>query len=104
MKSLIPSPDETAATTMLLNAMEESVISYCIRQIKLLYAVRWIGILVLVVGGVAAFGAQSSDEKQGLQIMVNQADGTYTIAMPGSKSYALRAGVGAEVDRRWLHA
>ncbi len=84
--------------------MEESVIGYCIRQIRLLYAVGLIGVLLLVVGGVAAFGEQSSDETRALQIMVNPTDGTYTIATPGSKSFALHAGVGAEVDGRWLHA
>ncbi|MGA9415308.1 MAG: PKD domain-containing protein [Terriglobales bacterium] len=80
------------------------MISYCFRQIKVVRAVRLIGILVLVVGGVTAFRAQSSDEKRALQIIVDPTDGTYTIAMPGSKSHALRAGVGVEVDGRWLHA
>jgi alpha-galactosidase len=91
-------------TTTLLNSMEESVISYCFRQIKVVRAVSCIGILLLIVGGVATLRAQASDEKRALQIMVDSADGTYTIAIPGSKSYALRAGVGVEVDGRWLHA
>ncbi|MGA7448364.1 MAG: PKD domain-containing protein [Terriglobales bacterium] len=80
------------------------MISYCFRQIKVARAFRLIGILVLVVGTVTTFWAQSSGEKHALQIMVNPADGTYAVAMPGSKSYALRAGVGVEVDGRWLHA
>jgi alpha-galactosidase len=95
----------TAATTMLLNSMEESVISYCIRQIKVVYAVQLIGILLLVGGVVTALQAQSSAEKQALLIIMNPVDGTYTIAMRGSNSYALRAaGVAVEVDGRWLHA
>ncbi|MBB6144239.1 hypothetical protein HNQ77_002191 [Silvibacterium bohemicum] len=39
-----------------------------------------------------------------MQIKVNPADGRYTIAMPGSESSALRAGIGVEVDGRWLRA
>ena len=53
---------------------------------------------------ITACPAQSSGPERALQITVNPADGTYTISMPDSTSYALRAGVGVEVDRRWLHA
>ena len=61
-------------------------------------------LLLLAGSGIAAFGAQSFGEEQALQIKINPADGKYTIAMPGSDSYALHAGVGVEVDGRWLHA
>jgi len=84
--------------------MEESVISCWIRQIRVVYAVRFTVILLLVGGGVTALQAQSSGKEHALQIMVNPADGKYTIATPGSNSYALRAAVGVEVGGRWLHA
>ncbi|MFZ0773986.1 MAG: PKD domain-containing protein [Candidatus Sulfotelmatobacter sp.] len=80
------------------------MINYKIRQSMVVYAVRLIAILLLVGGGVTALPAQSSGEEHALQITVNPADGKYTIAMPESSSYALRAGVGVEVDGRWLHA
>jgi alpha-galactosidase len=81
-----------------------SVISYKSRQSILLFAVSLIAILLLVSGGVAAAPAQSSGAEHALQISVNPADGKYTITMPGSASYALRASVGVEVDGKWLHA
>jgi hypothetical protein len=84
--------------------MEESVISYCIGWIRVVFAVRLIAILLLVSSGVTALQAQSSRDQRGLQILVNPTDGTYTIAMPGSNSYALRAGVGVELSGRWLRA
>ncbi len=98
-----PSAGKTAAT-ILFNSMEESVISDWIRLIRMVNAVKLIAILLLAGGDVTALRAQSSVEEHALQITVNPADGKYTIAMPKSDSYALRAGVGAEVDGRWLHA
>ena len=80
------------------------MISDWIRLIRMVYAVKVIAILLLIGGEVPALRAQSSVEEHALQITVNPADGKYTIAMPKSDSYALRAGVGAEVDGRWLHA
>jgi alpha-galactosidase len=80
------------------------VISYWIGQIRAAYVVRSIVILLLVGGVVTTLQAQSSGEEHALQITVNPADGTYTIAMQGSDSHALRAGVGVEVEGRWLHA
>jgi len=80
------------------------VISYRIRRKMLRDAVRFVAILLLVAGGVAALQAQPSGEVHALQITVNAADGKYAIAMPGSNSYALRAGVGVEVDGHRLHA
>jgi alpha-galactosidase len=94
---------KNAATTR-FDTMEESVISNWIRLIGMVYAVKLIALLLLVGGDVPALRAQSSGEEHALQIIVNPADGKYTIAMPGSNSSALRAGVGAEVDGHWLHA
>jgi alpha-galactosidase len=85
--------------------MEESVIGDWIRQIKLGYAVRLASVLLLAGSGVVAGAApQSSGEEHALQVKVNPTDGKYSIAMPGSSAVALRAGAGAEVDGRWLHA
>jgi len=52
----------------------------------------------------ASIGGQCFAQGRALQIKIDPADGKYTIAMPGAESYALRAGVGAEVDGRWFHA
>src|SRR5271156_1653078 len=79
------------------------MISYGLRQIGV-DAVRFAAVLLVVVGGLTAIQAQSSGADHALQIAVNPADGRYTIAVPESNSPALRAGVGAEVDGRWLHA
>ena len=68
------------------------------------YAARFAMVALLAGSGIAAFGAQSFGEEQALKIKINPADGKYTIAMPGSDSYALHAGAGVEVDGRWLHA
>ncbi len=84
--------------------MEELVINDWIRQISVVSAVRFTMALLLTGCGVTGLRAQSSAAEHALQIAVNPADGTYTIAVPGSSSYALRAGVGVEVDGRWLHA
>jgi alpha-galactosidase len=82
---------------------EDSMISDGIRQIGV-NAVRFMAILLLVGSGVATVEAQSTGADHSLQIAVNPADGRYTIALSDSNSPALRAGVGAEVDGRWLHA
>jgi alpha-galactosidase len=84
--------------------MEESVIGDWIRQIRMVFAAGLTAILLLVSSGVTTLHAQSSGKEHALKVGANSADGTYTIAMPGSDSYALRAGVGAQVDGRWLHA
>jgi alpha-galactosidase len=67
-------------------------------------AVRLTAFLLLVGSGIAALRAQSSGADHPLQVTVNKVDGRYTIAMPGSRLPALRAGVGVEVDGHWLHA
>jgi alpha-galactosidase len=77
--------------------------SYWIRQIGV-NAVRVTAVLLVLVSGLTALQAQSSGPEHALQIAVNSADGTYTIATPGSSSPALRAGVGVEADGHWLHA
>ena len=77
--------------------------SYWIRQLRAGDVIRFAALLLMFAGGVTTLRAQSPAE-HALQITVNPADGKYTIAMPGSDSYALRAGVGAQVDGRWLHA
>ena len=78
------------------------MISYWIGQIRV-NAVRVTAIL-LVGTGITALQAQSSGAKNALHVTVNPADGRYTIALPGSSLPALQAGVGAEVNGRWLHA
>jgi hypothetical protein len=80
------------------------MISYWIRQIMVVYVVRFTALLLVAGSGLMSFAAQSSGQEQALQVSVNPADGKYTIAMPGSNSYALRAGIGVEVDAHWLHA
>jgi alpha-galactosidase len=84
--------------------MEESVISDWIGQIRVVSAVRFTVVLLLASSGVTGLGAQSSGAEHALRVAVHPSDGTYTVAMPGSSSHALRAGVGAEVDGRWVHA
>ncbi len=74
-----------------------------IGQFRVGCAVRLTVALLLVGGGAIALQAQSAGAEHGLQIKVSP-DGTYAIAMPGSNSYALRAGVAVEVDGLWLHA
>ena len=68
------------------------------------YAVKVTAVALLAGSGVSMLRAQSSDEGHALQIRVNPADGKYTISARGSSSYVLRAGVGVQVDGRWLHA
>jgi hypothetical protein len=51
-----------------------------------------------------ALGAYCLAQGRSLHINVDPADGKYTIAMPGAKSDALRAGAAVEVDGHWLHA
>jgi alpha-galactosidase len=70
---------------------------------KKMSAVKLAMALMLVVCAVAAVG-QKGVPGGGLQVGLNPADGKYTIATPGARSYVLRAGVAAEVDGRWLRA
>jgi alpha-galactosidase len=84
--------------------MEESVIRNWIMKISWASAVRFAVVLLLAGGRIVSCTAQSTSEHRALQIEVSPIDGTYSIAMSGSQSPALRAGVGAEVDGHWLHA
>lgn len=60
-------------------------------------------ILIVVAGGAFACAAPHPENgTRGLQVRVNPADGQYSIAVQGSSTVALRAGIGAEVDGRWL--
>ena len=45
-----------------------------------------------------ALGAYCLAQGRSLHIKIDPADGKYTIAMPGAKSDALRAGAAVEVD------
>ena len=65
---------------------------------------RLTAFFLLVGSAIAGLGAQSFGEEHALQIRIDPADGKYTIAIPGASSYTLRAGVGVQVDGRWLHA
>jgi alpha-galactosidase len=79
------------------------MVGYGIRQIRMVYLVGFTALL-LAGSGVKGFAAQSSGEEHGLLVPGTPADGRYDIAMPKSRSYALRAGMGLELDGRWLHA
>jgi alpha-galactosidase len=80
------------------------VIGYWASQMRTGYVVGLTALVLLTGGGLLSSVAQSSGHEQALQVSVNAADGKYTIAMPGSASYALRAGIGVQVDGRWVHA
>jgi hypothetical protein len=80
------------------------VISYGIKQVWVVHGVRVTAVMMLAGSSLMSFAAQPSGPQQALGISVNAADGRYTIAMPGSDAYALRAGCGAKVDGIWLHA
>jgi alpha-galactosidase len=55
---------------------------------------------ILLLGCAATAAAQQASENA-LHVRV-EADGKYSIGLSGSKALALTAGVGAEVDGRWL--
>jgi alpha-galactosidase len=78
--------------------------SFKIRQIRAAHEVGFFAALLLGCLGITGWAAEWPGKEQGLQVSVSQGDGKYTIAIAGSKSYALRAEVGVEVDGRWLHA
>ncbi len=80
------------------------MIGYWTSQVRTVYVVRLTALLLLTGGGLLSSAAQSSGHGQALQVSVTSADGKYTIAMPESASYALRAGIGAKVDGRWLRS
>src|SRR4029077_4035452 len=88
---------------ILLNHIGGTMVGYGIRQIRMACLIGFTTLL-LAGSGVKGVAAQPFGEEYGLQITVNPADGRYEIAMPKSRSYALRAGVGVELDGHWLHA
>lgn len=82
-------------------------ISRHIYQYKKRFGVKRFGVLLLLVAGCRVFAAELhalSNSHHTLHIVVTPTDGKYSIAMSGSKTIALRAGVGALVDGRWLRA
>ena len=80
------------------------MIGHWISQMRMSYVIRFTALLMLTGGAPLSSAAQSSGHEHTLKVSVNSADGKYTIAMPGSAAYALRAGIGAQVDGHWLHA
>ncbi len=79
------------------------MINYWLSRIGIMYGIALI-VFLLAGSDVSAFAGEAPSEKHSLQIAVNPKDGSYTIAMPGSDSPALRAAAAVEVDGRWLHA
>ena len=64
-----------------------------------------LGALFVVVGCAAGVTfAQSSGGAQALRVQVSRTSASYSIGLPNDRSYALTAGVAAQVDGRWLHA
>ncbi|MGC2160819.1 MAG: PKD domain-containing protein [Silvibacterium sp.] len=61
-----------------------------------------LGILLLACWPYASLRAQSRNSD--LNVTINPADGSYALAAPGTASVALRAGVAAEIDGRWLQS
>jgi alpha-galactosidase len=59
--------------------------------------------VVLIAGSVAACAAEPADPSHGLRVTI-AGDGRYSIGMEDSVDPALRAGVAAEVDGRWLRS
>jgi alpha-galactosidase len=80
------------------------VIESCIGQIKKGMAVRLAAVAFLGGAGVLQLPAQVPIKEQGLKVTVNPGDGRYSIAMAGSTTVAMRAGVGVEVENNWIHA
>ncbi len=84
--------------------MEESVSKSWMRQCSMRRATGWAAVMLLAGGGMTVLRGQSPSGEGALQVQINPADGTYAVAVSGTDSYALRAGVAVQVDRRWLHA
>jgi alpha-galactosidase len=77
-----------------------------VRRNGLSYAIGGSAVLLIVGSGLAQqrTAARPSEGERGLQVEVNAADGRYSIGLAGANAVALSAGVGVEVDGRWLHA
>ena len=76
-----------------------------IKQVRLGYVVALAAIMWPLGSCVIAVAQpKPSAGNDALQVTMDPADGRYSIALPGSSTVALRAGVGVEVNGRWLHA
>jgi hypothetical protein len=63
---------------------------------------RSAGVLLFVLGYAA--GAGAIDQRQGIQISVNQSDGSYSIRDSSDGSSVIRSGVDVELDGQWVHS
>jgi alpha-galactosidase len=61
-----------------------------------------LGLLLLACWPYASLRAQNRSSE--LNVKINPADGSYALAAPGTADFALRAGVAAEIDGRWLQS
>ena len=61
-----------------------------------------LGILLLSCWSYGSLRAQ--DGNSALNVKINPADGSYALAASGATGFALRAGVGAEIDGHWLQS
>lgn len=60
--------------------------------------------LLLTGCGWATLSAQSTGGTHAVRVEVNRNNGSYSIGLADANSYALTAGVAAQVDGHWLHA
>jgi len=51
-----------------------------------------------------AYAADAELSNEGLRARISAADGSYTITAQGTESPVIRAGVGAELDHRWIQS
>src|SRR6185312_7456716 len=72
------------------------------RRIKIGGAVDIASILLLASCSMGMV-AQAPNPQNALHVTVDH-DGSYAIGIQGKDLYALKAGIAAEVDGRWLHA
>lgn len=79
---------------MRLSGKERGIVMHFVRRVA-----SSILAFSLMTGITLAFAQNNA-----LQVKVSQADGKYTIGLPGANVYALRAGVGVQADGHWLHA
>lgn len=61
-----------------------------------------LGILLLACWPYDSLRAQ--DRSSALNVKISPADGSYALGAPGATGFALRAGVGAEIDGHWLQS
>jgi len=63
---------------------------------------RPVAVVLLFILGAAI--ASALDQPQGMQILVDPSDGSYSIADSGTRLSILKAGVDLELGGRWLHS